>query len=390
MGGGGGHMSGGWGGGGGRSMGSSGMMRSGNFAGSGMSSSRSNVGNLSATHNHQSFTKNNFANSGTKSNGAINHSVNRMNSGNLSHSGLNKNAFVRSHNIANGNMNHMHNNNMWNHNHFYPWFGFGGFGLWGLGFGYGFGWPYYAFGYGGYGYGGYGGYGYGYPCYGYNYYGYGDDPNANTYLVAQADASADPNLPANQGDAASAANFIDQGEVDFKAGRYQAAARDWQHALVDDPKNGGVMMLMAQTLFALGQYDDAAGATQAAMQMLPDDKWGVVITNYTQLYGNPIDYNNQLKALEKARDAKPDSPALHFLLGFHFGYLNYPKNAVKELDKTLTLAPKDLGARKLRDLFAAKWPEAPPLPPEAVQAAEEAAKAGQKGPGAKPGPSDGT
>ena len=80
--------------------------------------------------------------------------------------------------------------------------------------------------------------------------------------------------------------------------------------------------------------------------MLPEDKWGVVIANYSQLYGNLQDYTDQLKALEKARDAKPDSPALHFLLGFHFGYLGYPKHAVKELDKTLTLAPKDFGARK--------------------------------------------
>ena len=96
----------------------------------------------------------------------------------------------------------------------------------------------------------------------------------------------------------------------------------------------------------MGRYDEAAGATQAAMQMLPEDKWGVVIANYTHLYGNIQDYTDQLKALEKARDAKPDSPALHFLLGFHFGYLNYPKQAVKELDKALTMAPKDLGARR--------------------------------------------
>ncbi len=85
------------------------------------------------------------------------------------------------------------------------------------------------------------------------------------------------------------------------------------------------MMLLAQALFALGQYDEAAGATQAAMQMLPEDKWGVVVTNYSQLYGNVQDYTDQLKALEKARDAKPDNPALRFLLGFHFGYLNYPE-----------------------------------------------------------------
>ena len=65
------------------------------------------------------------------------------------------------------------------------------------------------------------------------------------------------------------------------------------------------MMLMAQTLFALGADDEAAAATQAAMQMLPEDKWGVVITNYKELYGNIQDFTDQIRAPEKARVASP-------------------------------------------------------------------------------------
>ena len=41
------------------------------------------------------------------------------------------------------------------------------------------------------------------------------------------------------------------------------------------------------------------------MSMLPEDKWGTVVQNYTQLYGSPGDYNNQLKALEAARTKNP-------------------------------------------------------------------------------------
>jgi hypothetical protein len=78
---------------------------------------------------------------------------------------------------------------------------------------------------------------------------------------------------------------------------------------------------LAQALFAAGQYEEAAGATQAGMQMLPEEKWGVVIRGYQELYGDMQDYTNQIRALEKARTEKPDSPALRFLLGFQFGYL---------------------------------------------------------------------
>jgi hypothetical protein len=376
---------------------SGGAMRSGgNFSSGGLNHSAGNLGGISGNRGNATFMKNNFPSSASTRSGTMQHSVNRFNTGGLNGSAMgrsgvtNQNSFVHSNNITNAGANHWtHNGSGFNHNgnnfnrngnfnrgnnfFFFPGFGFGfgGFGLWGFGY------PYWGYGYG------YGGYGYGYPAYGYNYYGYGNGygsgygyGNGNAYLAA-APPDTNPEL-----DAPAAGNFIDQGEVDFKAGKYQTAARDWQHALVEDPKNGAVMMLLAQSLFAMGQYDEAAGATQAGMQMLPEDKWGVVVSNYSQLYGNIQDYTDQLKTLEKARDAKPDAPALHFLLGFHFGYLGYPKHAVKELDKALTLAPKDLGSRKIRDIFAAKWPEAPPLPAAAVEAAKEAA--GQKGGDGKP------
>jgi tetratricopeptide (TPR) repeat protein len=112
------------------------------------------------------------------------------------------------------------------------------------------------------------------------------------------------------------------------------------------------MLLMAQALFAQGKYDDAAGAVQLGMQSLPENEWGNVIKNYPQLYPNVQNYTDQLKALENARNAKPDDPAMRFLLGYHYGYLGYPKQAVVEFDKALDLQPKDLGSQKLRDIFA--------------------------------------
>ncbi|HQU46483.1 MAG TPA: tetratricopeptide repeat protein [Pirellulales bacterium] len=156
------------------------------------------------------------------------------------------------------------------------------------------------------------------------------------------------------------------GEQDFKAGRYTAAITDWQHALVDDPRNGGLMMLLGQALFAVGRYDDAAGATQLGMQLLSQDHWGTVVTHFRELYTNN-DYTTQLRALESSVKAE-DSPAKRFLLGFHYGYLGYPKQSVRELDKAIELNPKDKMATELRKLMAAKL-----NPGEVSEAAEPAA-----------------
>jgi tetratricopeptide (TPR) repeat protein len=168
--------------------------------------------------------------------------------------------------------------------------------------------------------------------------------------------------------------FASQGEVDFKAGNYRQAARNWRHSLVDDARNGAVVMLLGQSLFAMGQYDEAAGAVQQGLRMLPDDKWGVVVENYKELYPNQGLYTKHLRALEDARDAKPDSPSLRFLLGYHYAYLGYPQQALRELDKGIALAPKDEMAQKLREKQAGKSaPNESPVPRGG--AAKEGAKA---------------
>jgi len=126
---------------------------------------------------------------------------------------------------------------------------------------------------------------------------------------------------------------------------------DWRHALVDDPQNGTLAMMLGQALFASGSYEDAAGATQMAMSLLPQDQWGVVVKNYTDLYPIVQNYTDQLRSLEKARNDKPNDPALRFLLGFHYDHLGYPAQATRELEKAIQLAPQDEMSRKLLSML---------------------------------------
>jgi tetratricopeptide (TPR) repeat protein len=235
-------------------------------------------------------------------------------------------------------------------------------------------------GYGGWGYGGYGlASGWGYPSYGYAY-----DPYAysGTYYAASAPvttyvpetvvASTQPPVPAQSEPTAAAptTSFADQGEAAFRSGDYKQAAYAWRHAIVDNPQNPTLIMMLAQSMFATGNFNEAAGATQAAMQMLPKEQWGVVIGNYKELYRTPQDYTDQLRALEKAVKDKPNDPALRFLLGYHYAYLGYPQQSIDQLDAALKAEPRDEAAKKLRDEMRAKLPKsaipetpAVPVPP---------------------------
>ena len=358
-----------------------------------------------AGRNSNSFVSRNFSNSGR---GRGDGPGNNFNRGNFSNSNSNRGNFSNyyrgnnnnwgkndwgknnwgGNNWNHGNWGHNNWNNNWGGNNWYGggfnrgwgyggWGGYGRYPFWGWGFYPGWGlWGLYGLGFGlGYGgWGGYGGYGssYGYDNYASNPIYYTDNYANNAVAAVPQSSDILPATPAVD-------DYDTRGEQAFRSADYEGAIRAWQHAMVDDPNNGALVALMAQALFAIGQYDSAAGTVQTAMQMLPETEWGSVVKNYSQLYGNIGDYTTQLKALENARDAKPDNPALRFLLGYHFGYLGYPKQAVRELDKALDLQSQDLGSQKLRDIFAVQAG----LPARAPAAPQRApAQPPQPGPGA--------
>ena len=54
------------------------------------------------------------------------------------------------------------------------------------------------------------------------------------------------------------------------------------------------LRLSAKTaLFASGQFNEAAGATQFGMQLVGQDKWETVVKNYRELYGKVENVFNQ-------------------------------------------------------------------------------------------------
>lgn len=246
---------------------------------------------------------------------------------------------------------HGHHHGGHGHRIGYPFFGYG--------YGYGFGGGLLSsllYGLGGYGYGGYG------APYGTDFYDPAWDaslPPSTADLSADALASAQPGLNAlaDGSVVAGTGAFAEKGEAAFRAGDYKGAVYAWRHAVIDDPQNPLVLMLLGQALFATGHFDEAAGATQGAMQMLPKEHWGVVVKNFRELYGNTLDYTTHLRALEQAEAEKPKDPALRFLAGFHYAYLGYPKESIDQLDKGLKIAPRDEMARQLRDEMQAKLPK---------------------------------
>ena len=173
--------------------------------------------------------------------------------------------------------------------------------------------------------------------------------------------------------------FATLAEEAFQRGDYEKAARFWRHALVEDPQNGLLFLLMGQALFATGKYREAAGAVQAGLALLEEKDWGVVVSNWRDLYGKPEDYTKHLRALEKAIQENPNDPALRFLVGYHYGFLGYPKEAARELGYLKELAPKDrIGLRLLEIMQARAEGKEPPKQPEGDKSSPPATNAAPK------------
>jgi tetratricopeptide (TPR) repeat protein len=148
--------------------------------------------------------------------------------------------------------------------------------------------------------------------------------------------------------------FAKQGEEAFRAGDYDRAVRAWRHAVVEEPKNASALIMLAQSLFAMARYDEAAGATQQAMMLLPEDQWLTTAKNSKSLYRNNREYLDQLSRLEEAVEKDPSDPALRLELGFQYALSDQQVLALRQLDKLIELVPEDQLGHKLRDFVAHK------------------------------------
>ncbi len=130
----------------------------------------------------------------------------------------------------------------------------------------------------------------------------------------------------------------------LKEGKYPEAVKALRHAVVDDPKNGGLLALTGQALFATGSYDEAAGAIQQSLVATPEADW-MKAASVTAKYGTTPDaVANFKKAIEKG----PNQPELRFLAGYQAFAVGDYKRTVTELDALLKIAPEDRVAKQLR------------------------------------------
>ncbi len=185
-----------------------------------------------------------------------------------------------------------------------------------------------------------------------------------------------------QATTSQATSTLEQARASFQAGDYAQALASADAALGLTPNDPTLHEFRALCLFALGRYDEAAGALYAVLSVGPGWDWTTMIS----LYGDPGAYTEQLRALEGYCRQNPQSPGARFVLAYHYLTEGHAEEAVGQFREVLALQPKDQVAAKIVEQLVpvaqtggqAGEPGAPPAPTEpAATAAQDPALAGK-------------
>jgi len=155
---------------------------------------------------------------------------------------------------------------------------------------------------------------------------------------------------------------FDAARAAFKAGNYSEALQQTDLALKTLPSDAAIHEFRALCLFAMKQYDQAAGTLYAVLSAGPGWDW----TTLCGLYPSVDVYAAQVHALEDYRNAQPQSASARFVLGYHYLTQGHTEAAIEELKEVMKLQPADqLSAQLVAQLSgdtAKSSPDAPATP----------------------------
>jgi len=143
------------------------------------------------------------------------------------------------------------------------------------------------------------------------------------------------------------------------------------------PNDAALHEFRALCLFALKQYDQAAGTLYAVLSAGPGWDWTTLIG----LYPSVDVYTAQVHALEDYRNEHPDAAPPRFVLGYHYLTQGHTEAAVGELKEVVKLQPGDQLSSQLITQLSGDKGQAAPQPPDSPTPAQtpEAAPAASGG-----------
>lgn len=134
----------------------------------------------------------------------------------------------------------------------------------------------------------------------------------------------------------------------FRAAQYEDVVAQCDVALIDDPRLGAMHLLQSHALFALGRYDESAGALRRGLSVLDEAHWSLLVGERNLFYPPGV-YDSTLEKLRQLVAAQPNHSEARLLLGYHLGMLGRITEAREQLNAVRQMEPnEELSPRLLR------------------------------------------
>ncbi len=137
--------------------------------------------------------------------------------------------------------------------------------------------------------------------------------------------------------------LFDRARREFKLGRYERAMELTEQAIPLNPDDVILHEFFALTLFALGQYEEAAIVLNSLLAVAP----GMDADTVGSLYASPEVYARQIRSLEDYVRGNAGDASARFVLAYHKLVAGQSKEASELLSEVTRMEPDDQVARQL-------------------------------------------
>ncbi|HEX6811209.1 MAG TPA: tetratricopeptide repeat protein [Planctomycetota bacterium] len=176
-------------------------------------------------------------------------------------------------------------------------------------------------------------------------------------------SAGDPGEPREvRGDVAPenlAKKYVELGDYYFKAGRFPEAVEAYGKARSYAPDDASVHFVMADAVFATGDYHFAAFLIAEGLRL--DPGLATAETDKRLSYGDPKVFDEQMAALDRYLDIKLYDAQAHLVRGYNLRFSGKSDAAITTFRRVLEIAPENRAAQVFLDALAPKA-EAPKAP----------------------------
>jgi hypothetical protein len=140
-----------------------------------------------------------------------------------------------------------------------------------------------------------------------------------------------------------AAKYVELGDFYFKANRFRDAAEAYGKARSYAPNDASVHFVLADAVFAEGDYHYAAFLISEGLRL--DPALASSETDKRTFYADATVFETQMAALDAYLAKAPYDASAHFLRGYNLRFSGQPVAALAAFRRVLEIEPEHRGAR---------------------------------------------